>query len=97
MSGSGRYQLRVPWRAVPRSASNVVASARSAYTVSGGEADATVHLRNDGGHATFADVYAWGLRDPKDLPTAAGATNDIRAVGLQVLPAEFLTGEADPD
>ena len=95
--GGGRYQLRVPWRAVPRSASNVVATARSAYTVSGGEADATVRLRNDGAHSTFADVYAWGLRDPKDLPTAADATNDIRAVGLQVLPAEFLTGEADPD
>jgi len=95
-SGTGRYQLRIPWRAVPRSASNVVATARSAYTLSGGDADATIRLRNDGAHSAFADVYAWGLNDPKDLPSAAGATNDIRAVGLQVLPAELLTGVPDP-
>ena len=40
-------------------------------------------------------MYAWGLSDPQDLPAAAIATNDIRAVGLQVLPTEALTGAAD--
>ncbi len=94
-NGNRRYTLRVPWRAVPRAASNIVASAKSAYTSAGGTSSATIHLSNNGTHASFADVYAWGLSDPRDQPTAVTATNDIRAAGLQVLPAEFLTGVRD--
>jgi len=40
-------------------------------------------------------VYAWGLADHRDLRGPA-ATNDIRAVGVQTLPAEALTGVPDP-
>ncbi len=94
-SSPGRYTLRIPWRAVPRAASNVVASAKSAYTSAGGTSSATIHLTNNGTHASFADVYAWGLSDPRDLPSAVTATNDVRAAGLQVLPVEFLTGVPD--
>jgi minor extracellular serine protease Vpr len=94
-NGTGRYTLRVPWRAVPRAASNIVPSAKSAYTSAGGTSSATIKLANNGTHASFADVYAWGLSDPRDQPSAVTATNDIRAAGLQVLPAEFLTGEQD--
>jgi subtilisin family serine protease len=95
--GKGWYTLRIPWRAVPRAASNVVASAKTAYTSAGGVSSATVELTNNGAHAGIADVYAWGLSDPRDLPSAITATNDIRAAGLQVLPVEFLTGVEDPD
>jgi len=95
-SAPGVYQLRVPFTAVPRPLSSVQASARSAYSTQAGIARATVPLANTGIHAGNADVYAWGLSDPQDLPGIARATNDIRAVGVQVLPAEALTGEADP-
>ncbi len=43
-NGTGRYTLRVPWRAVPRAASNIVPSAKSAYTSAGGTSSATIHL-----------------------------------------------------
>ena len=85
----------MPWRAVPRAASNIVPSAKSAYTSAGGTSSATIKLSNNGTHTSFADVYAWGLSDPRDQPSAVTATNDIRAAGLQVLPVEFLTGVPD--
>ena len=96
-AGKHRYALRVPWRAVPRAESNIVASAKTAYTSAGGTSSATVKLTNNGVHTGIADVYAWGLTDTKDLPNAITATNDLRSAGLQVLPVEFLTGEEDPD
>jgi minor extracellular serine protease Vpr len=92
--GAGVYALRVPFIAVPRALSNVTAGTRSAYT-GGGVRTATIPLTNSGIHTGIADVYAWGLSDPKDLPATAIATNDIRAVGVQVLPTEALTGTAD--
>jgi subtilisin family serine protease len=95
--GKGWYTLRIPWRAVPRAASNVVASAKTAYTSDAGISSASVKLTNNGTHAGIADVYAWGLSDPRDLPSAITATNDVRAAGLQVLPVEFLTGVEDPE
>ncbi len=93
-SGAGIYSLRIPFMAVPRALSNVAAGTRSAYS-KGGIAQASIPLTNSGVHTGIADVYAWGLSDPQDLPSAAIATNDIRAVGLQVLPTEALTGAAD--
>jgi hypothetical protein len=93
----GRYPIRMTYRAVPRAESNVVPRALTSFASSGGTSSATYQLRNTGIHSGWADVYAWGLSDPKDLPNAITATNDIRAVGLQVLPAAALTGEDDPD
>ena len=49
--GNGRYTLRIPWRAVPRAASNVVASAKTAYTSAAGVSSASVKLTNNGAHA----------------------------------------------
>ena len=96
-SGTGIYSLRIPFMAVPRALSNVQAGARSAYTTSGGISRASVPLSNTGVHGGFADVYAWGLSDARDLPATSIATDDIRAVGVQVLPAEALTGVPDPN
>jgi minor extracellular serine protease Vpr len=95
-SAPGVYELRIPFTAVPRPLSAVSAGARSAYSVSNGIARASVPLTNTGIHSGTADVYAWGLSDPQDLPDVARATNDIRAVGVQSIPAEALTGVADP-
>ncbi len=94
-SGPGLYALRVPFVAVPRALSNVNTAKRSAYTFANGIARATIPLANSGLHAGFADVYAWGLSDPQDL-SGSRATDDIRAVGVQSIPAEALTGTPDP-
>lgn len=92
-SGAGIYSLRIPFLGVPRGLSSITAGTRSAYTVSGGIARATVPLRNTTGiHSGFADVYAWGLSDPQDVPAGPYSSMDIRAVGVQSIPAEFLTG-----
>jgi minor extracellular serine protease Vpr len=93
---AGVYALRIPFIAVPRALSNVVAGARSAYTTANGISRASIPLTNTGVRTGYADVYAWGLSDPKDLPSTSIATNDIRAVGVQVFAAEGLTGVADP-
>ncbi|MFL5680808.1 MAG: S8 family serine peptidase [Chloroflexota bacterium] len=96
-TGPGVYSLRIPFVAVPRAESRLAAGARSAYRTSGGIARATVPLTNTGVHSGIADVYAWGLSDPQDLPSAPISTDDIRAAGVQVVPAEVLTGVADPN
>jgi len=96
-SPAGVYSLRVPFMAVPRALSNVVAGAHTAYTTANGISKASIPLTNSGVHTGYADVYAWGLSDPQDLGTSSTATNDIRAVGLQVVPTEVVTGgPADP-
>jgi hypothetical protein len=95
-SGTGVYSLRIPYLGVPRALSNLTAGPRSAYTTSGGISHASIPVTNSGIHTGIADVYAWGLSDPQDLPATSIATNDIRAAGVQVLPAEALTGVADP-
>jgi subtilisin family serine protease len=94
--GAGVYSLRIPYAAVPRALSNVTAGARSAYTTRNGIAQATVPLTNSGVLGGVADVYQWGLSDPQDLPAGTHSVTDIRAVGVQSIPAEALTGEADP-
>jgi subtilisin family serine protease len=97
VGGRGRYPLRIVYRAVPRAASNVVPSGLTDFESDGTISSASITLKNTGIHRTFADVYAWGLSDPLDLPTSVTSTNDIRAVGLQVLPAEVLTGTPDDE
>src|SRR5262249_25427541 len=89
-SGAGVDSLRIPYAAVPRALSNVTAGTRSAYTTSNGIAQATVPLANNGILGGFADVYAWGISDPQDQPSNSEA--DIRAVGVQSIPTEALTG-----
>ena len=95
-SGAGIYSLRIPFMAVPRALSNIAAGTRSAYT-GGGVRTASIPLSNSGIHTGIADVYAWGLSDPQDLPATPIATNDIRAVGVQVLSMENFGLPADPN
>ena len=93
---AGVYRLRIPFRATPRALSGVVAGALSPYSGVGKSRTASIPVTNNGVHSGDADVYAWGLSDPNDLGTSSIVTNDIRAVGVQVLPTEALTGVADP-
>ena len=95
--GTGVYSLRIPFLGVPRGLSNINSGPRSAYTTANGVSSATIPVTNSGIHTGFADVYAWGLSDPQDLGSSTTATNDIRAVGVQVFAAEGLTGVADPN
>jgi minor extracellular serine protease Vpr len=90
-SGTGIYPLRVPYLFVPRGLSNVTAGARSAYTRTAGTSTATVPLTNSGIHRSTADVYAWGIHDANDV-TGGEDSMDVRDVGVQVQPKEFLCG-----
>ncbi|HEY7131724.1 MAG TPA: S8 family serine peptidase [Candidatus Limnocylindrales bacterium] len=95
-SGPGIYPIRVPFLGTPRGLSDITASPHSNLAKSGSVRTGSIAVRNRGIHAGFADVYAWGLSDRRDVRSAI-ATMDIRAVGLQVLPAEALTGAPDPN
>lgn len=92
-AGSGIYALRVPYILVPRGLSNVAAGKKSPYTGPGGTVTATVPLSNSGIHAGTADVYAWGIKD-KDDTTGSEDSLDVRDVGVQAQPREFLCGSA---
>jgi hypothetical protein len=94
-SGDGIYELRVPYILVPRGLSNVTAGASSAYSQSQGIASASAALTNGGIHTGYADVYAWGLSGSQD-PLVYGAA-DVRAVGVQTLPAEAFGVDAPSD
>ena len=84
-TGMGIYPLRVPFVSVPRGLSEVKASDKSDYQVSGDLLTAATTLKNRGIHTGTADVYTWGLQDGRDLAD----TEDIRAVGVQSLPGSF--------
>jgi minor extracellular serine protease Vpr len=89
--GAGIYSLRVPYIFVPRGLSAVTAGTKSPYTRAGNIFNATVPLSNTGLHSGVADVYAWGIQDAQDQPAAEGSL-DVRDVGVQVQPREFLCG-----
>jgi minor extracellular serine protease Vpr len=94
-SGTGIYTLRVPWLLAPRGVSNVTAGARTAYQHGQGNVwTSSINLTNSGVHAGTVDLYSWGINDAND--TSGGEDNyDVRDVGIQELPAEALTGEAN--
>ncbi len=95
-SGPGIYTLRLPWLLAPRGLSNVTAGARSAYQHGQGDVwTSSVNMTNSGIHSGTVDLYSWGINDAND--TSGGEDNyDVRDVGIQELPAEALTGAADP-
>jgi hypothetical protein len=94
-SGTGIYSLRVPYVFVPRGLSNVAAGPKSAYTaMTSGDLSATIPVTNSGVHGGVADLYAWGIHDGNDT-TGAEDSFDIRDVGVQLQPREFLCG-TDP-
>ncbi|MDX6409847.1 MAG: minor extracellular serine protease Vpr [Gaiellaceae bacterium] len=93
-SGTGIYALRVPWLLAPRGVSNVTAGARSAYTKDSGTEgryNSSVQLTNNGVHAGTVDLYSWGIHDANDTSGGEDAY-DVRDVGVQEQPTEFLTG-----
>ena len=91
--GAGVYPLRVAYLLVPRGLSDVdVTYVRHATT--GATLRGALKLANHGGHRGFADLYALGSTDS----AGDSATSfDLRATGIQSIPAEALTGVPDPD
>ncbi len=97
--GSGVYALRVPYLLVPRGLSDVSASlsgagAPDAKTSNGSHDAPSLQVRNGGVHAGVADVYALGITDPRGDGSRG---TDVRAVGVQALPAELFTGTPNPN
>jgi len=93
-AGAGIYPLRVSFVLVPRGLSSVAAGPKSAYTRQGSNFSATVPLANTGIHSGAADFYAWGIEDANDVAGPADDPMDIRAAGVQVLPADALDEDA---
>jgi subtilisin family serine protease len=82
-TGTGVYQLRVPFIVAPRGLSAIAAGPKSAYTRSGSTFTANVPLNNTGIRSGTADVYAWGINDANDVSSFSDDPMDIRAVGVQ--------------
>jgi minor extracellular serine protease Vpr len=93
-SAAGVYSLRVPYLLVPRGLSDVSADQGRTTGIAKKVVSTSLNLRNDGVHSGNADVYALGVTDPRG--DGADGT-DVRAVGVQSIPAEVLTGAADPN
>jgi len=91
-AADGVYGLRVPYLLVPRGTSAVTAALGNT-TVSGSTATTSLRIDNVSFHAGVVDTYALGMTDPRH--DGADGT-DIRAVGVQAVPAAVFTGVADP-
>jgi len=89
---AGYYPLRVPYLLVPRGVSGIDSRLDQAKTT-GTRVDATLNVKNNGVHAGFADTYAFGTKDARG--DGLNGT-DIRAIGVQSIPASVLTGADDP-
>ncbi|HEY2296788.1 MAG TPA: S8 family serine peptidase [Jatrophihabitans sp.] len=81
--------LTTPYMLVPRGVSNVAAGS-AARAGAADSFQSAIPVANKGVHAGVADLYAWGISDPKDVNDSA----DIRDVGLQVLPGSALGADA---
>jgi minor extracellular serine protease Vpr len=92
-SGSASYQqrLEIPYMAVPRGLSNVVAGTPGAFTkVHADTWSSTLPLSNSGIHTGTADLYTWGIHDPQE--TTPAREWDVRDAGVQILPGAALGG-----
>jgi len=90
--------LRLPFMLVPRGLSNVVAGAPGDFSnisaapgTPGHTISATLPISNTGIHGGTADLYAWGIH----AAMGNGQPNNIRDVGVQVVPAAPLGGTAN--
>ncbi len=86
-------KIRVPWLVAPRGLSRINDQPREAYRERANAFKSTVRVKNHGLHNGIADVYQWGILDDNDGLEGI----DIRAAGVQSLPAEACTGEVDAD
>jgi subtilisin family serine protease len=85
---SGSSTLRVPYLLVPRSTSQVAATAGTWDTTA--DSSTEIELTNpDTLRAGGADFYTWGLTDPQDVTEPGDTSYDVRAVGVQ----SFDTGD----
>ena len=92
-SRDGFFRLRVPYVLVPRGLSDLEASLHHGLALDGGVLKGAIKLANKGVHSGYADTYTLGLRDPR----GDGAHGmDLRAAGVQSIPASVLTGTDDP-
>ena len=98
---SSAQPLAVPYMVVPRGLSNVTAGTPGAFTKvnppqkGAGAKDiftSSLAVANNGIHSGSADLYSWGISDPNE----SGGPNDVRDVGVQVLPGAVL-GASDSD
>ena len=89
---AGYVPLRVPYLLVPRGLSAISGTLDNA-TTTGSRVDATLNLKNNGVHAGFADTYALGATDARG--DGLNGT-DVRAIGVQSIPASVLLGADDP-
>jgi minor extracellular serine protease Vpr len=90
-NASDNQTLRIPYVFVPRGLSNVVAGAPAPFAKvqgSPGVLASSLPLTNNGIHSGTADFYAWGIHDDNE----SGNPNDVRDVGIQVLPGPVLGG-----
>jgi subtilisin family serine protease len=76
-SGTGLYQLRIPWLVAPRGTSSIKATPTK--VTFGASSSKTVNVSNSGIHDGNADFYALGQTSP-DSGKGAG---DLRATGVQ--------------
>ena len=83
-SGTGLYQLRVPWLVAPRGTSNVKPTPTTLKFAAG--SSKTLNLSNSGIHSGNADFYALGQTSSDNGMGAA----DLHANGVQVLPGAAL-------
>ncbi|MFO1541102.1 MAG: S8 family serine peptidase, partial [Chloroflexota bacterium] len=91
----GAETIGIPWHVVPRGTSDIapVPSSRSGWSIPDPLYASTIRVTNRGVHKGFVDTYALGLEDGRD---DFGAV-DLRAGGVQSIPAGVCTGEDDPD
>ena len=92
-TGPGLYPLRVAYLLVPRGLSNVQTTYVRKPNKPGPNLNAKLKVANHGVHDGAADTYALGRIDPRG---DGGNGTDVRAIGVQSLPASVLTGNDDP-
>ncbi|MET0772845.1 MAG: S8 family serine peptidase [Candidatus Limnocylindrales bacterium] len=92
-SGRGIHPLRVPWMVVPRGLSDVRPGSRTSWSTDGDLRRSRLRVTNHGLHRSYMDIYAWGLSDARE---GYGGV-DLRAAGVQSVPAWECTGIDDPD
>jgi minor extracellular serine protease Vpr len=92
-AGSDLQTLHVPYLAVPRGVSNVLAAATPLHPSGkqGSTLAGELGLLNAGIHSGTADLYAWGIHEPN--PATAPL---IRDVGVQADPATDANGNDVP-
>ncbi|MDQ3493074.1 MAG: S8 family serine peptidase [Chloroflexota bacterium] len=90
---SSGNNIRVPWLVAPRGISQINDQPKSAFTETNDAFTSTVRVKNYGVHAGIADVYQWGILDDNDGLDGI----DIRAAGVQSLPAEVCSGTPDAE